>query len=127
MLLGLLTAAGCQAAKIDFSSETDFTEIDLRVKDRNGINSHLVTMQVTLTSEAQQRMKQVTQQALMQPLTLSVNGLEISTSTVQQVIDSPSGSLSMSKETAKKLFPTLLSTTGMDTQVKEPSAQLKEQ
>lgn len=107
VFLMLMTgAAASQAAEINFSSATDFTRMELILKDNDRLHSGF-EMTVTLSPEATERIQRITRESIGQNLTLSINGREISTARVM----SPLGSkflVVIPKAIAKDLLPTLV-------------------
>ncbi|MBC3366279.1 hypothetical protein HU806_24620 [Pseudomonas sp. SWRI154] len=106
--LGMTAALQCLAADISFSSATDFTAMNLRLKQADDPNPNAVMLEVTLSPEAQQRMARVTRQAMHQPLRLFINGVLVSTTTVQGVMDVLGMQIAVSREVAPSLIPMLL-------------------
>ncbi|SDX61398.1 hypothetical protein SAMN04515617_105101 [Collimonas sp. OK242] len=107
-LCATMTITAVNAAEIAFSSPGDFTEISLNIKDAYSANPDFVTLEVTLSQDAQQRMAAASGAALGQDLTLIVNGKAVSTSHVQSVLDTPQLQIPMSRQTATELLPVLL-------------------
>jgi hypothetical protein len=119
----LMTAALCAAcatgattavyaAEIAFTSQSDFTEISLNIKDTYSANPNMIALDVTLSLDAQQRMQAATSAALNQDLTVLINGQAVSTSHVQSAIDTPQLSVSISRQVAMTLLPSLLGVNG---------------
>jgi hypothetical protein len=106
-LLFMVMAGVSHAAEIDFSSATDFTRMEMLLKDDEGANPDHVELEVTLSPRATERIQKVSQEAMGQPLTLSINGLPISTATVHGVMGA-TFRVSMSHTVAKSLLPTLI-------------------
>ncbi|KAB0500005.1 SecDF P1 head subdomain-containing protein [Pseudomonas vancouverensis] len=106
--LGLAGALQCQAADIELSSTTDFIEMSLLLKRMNDLKPQSVELEVTLGSDAQQRFAQVTREALHQPLSLYINGVLVSTATIQTVVQGPNLRISIPRDVARHLLPTLL-------------------
>lgn len=107
-LCATMTTAATNAAEIAFSSPGDFTEIDLNIKDTYSANPDVITLEVTLSQDAQQRMAAASGAALGQDLTLIINGKAVSTAHVQRVLDTPQLQIPMSRQTAAELLPVLL-------------------
>ncbi len=107
-LCATMTTTAVNAAEIAFSSPGDFTEIGLNIKDTYSANPDVITLEVTLSQDAQQRMAAASSAALGQDLTLIINGKAVSTSRVQSVLDTPQLAISMSRQTATELLPALL-------------------
>ncbi|SFB25066.1 hypothetical protein SAMN04515620_13057 [Collimonas sp. OK607] len=107
-LCATMTTAVVNAAEIAFSAPGDFTEIGLNIKDTYSANPDVITLEVTLSQDAQQRMAAASGSALGQDLTLIINGKAVSTSRVQSVLDTPQLAISMSRQTAAELLPVLL-------------------
>jgi len=110
LLLGACVAMTTHAAEINFSSDRDFAEINLNIKDQALANSEFVIISVILTPAAQQRLEAVSRNALQQDLTISLDGQPISTTTVRHVMKSPHLKLGLSREMARDVFPSLLAT-----------------
>ena len=110
-LCATMTTTAVNAAEIAFSSPGDFTEIGLNIKDTYSANPDAITLEVTLSQDAQQRMAAASGAALGQDLTLIINGKAVSTSRVQSVLDTPQLEISMSRQTATELLPALLGLT----------------
>lgn len=111
-LCAAMTITAVNAAEITLSSPADFTEISLNIKDTYNANPDLITLEATLSQDAQQRMAAASSAALGQDLTLLINGKAISTSRVQSVLDTPQLQISMSRQAAMELLPALLGVNG---------------
>lgn len=107
---GATTAAN--AAEIAFSSQSDFTEISLNIRDTYNGNPDSIELEVTLNQDAQQRMQAATSAALEQDLTVLIDGKAVSTSRVQSAIDAPQMRVSISRQAAIALLPNLLGVNG---------------
>jgi preprotein translocase subunit SecD len=105
--VAMLAATGSQAAEINFNSATDFIHIDVRLKEEGDQNRTGYEMNVMLSPEAAERMTQLTRASIGQQLTLSVNGRELSTATVQTEVGARFR-LVIPKAVAKDLLPTLV-------------------
>ncbi|WP_434605394.1 SecDF P1 head subdomain-containing protein [Pseudomonas sp. R1-7] len=106
--LGMMAASQCLAADIHFSSGTDFTEMNLRLKQANDPNPQALALQVTLSPEAQDRLARITRQEIHRPLRFFINGVLVSTPTVQSVLSGPGMEIGVRREIAPSLIPTLL-------------------
>ncbi|WP_211466371.1 hypothetical protein [Collimonas silvisoli] len=95
-------------AEIAFSSQRDFTEISLVIRDTYNANPDSIALEVTLSQDAQQRMTAASSAALEQDLTLVIDGKAVSTSHVQNVVDTPQLRITMSKQATMELLPALL-------------------
>ncbi|BCX66562.1 MULTISPECIES: hypothetical protein [Pseudomonas] len=104
----MMAALPSLAADIDFSSRSDFTEMSLELKRVDDPNPQSIGLKVTLSPEAQRRLEQVTSQEMHQRLRLSINGVLVSTATIQSVINGPGLAISVPRAVAGKLVPTLL-------------------
>jgi hypothetical protein len=104
------TTAG--AAEIAFSSQRDFTEISLNIRDTYSANPDAIELDVTLSQDAQQRMQVATSAALEQDLTVLIDGRPVSTSHVQSAIDTPQLRVSLTRQAAIALLPNLLGVNG---------------
>ncbi|HEF4758371.1 TPA: hypothetical protein SAN82_000770 [Pseudomonas putida] len=107
LLLAMAAAGGSHAAEIDFSSAADFTRMEMLLKDDEGANPDFVELSVTLSPQATERVQKVSHESMGQTLTLSINGLRISTATVHSVLGAQFR-VSMSRTVAKSLLPTLI-------------------
>ena len=103
-LLAMSVAMGGHAAEINLSSATDFTRMELLLKDHDSTG---LSLNVTLSSEATERMQDITRASIGQPLTLSINGWEIVTATVQSAVGSKF-TVSIPRAIAKDFLPTLI-------------------
>ncbi len=111
LLLGafaMTAALPCLAVDIAFSSVTDFTQMSLQLRTADNANPQSIGLQVTLAPEAQRRLAQVTRQAMHQPLRLVINGVLVSTATIQAVVEGPGLMISVPRDIARDLVPTLL-------------------
>ena len=111
LLLGafaMTAALPCLAADIAFSSVTDFTQMSLQLRTADNANPQSIGLNVTLAPEAQRRLAQVTRQAMHQPLRLVINGVLVSTATIQAVVEGPGLMISVPRDIARDLVPTLL-------------------
>lgn len=107
LLLAMAGAGGSHAAEINFLSAADFIRMEMLLKDDEGANPDLVQLTVTLSPQATERIQKVTHESIGQPLTLSINGLPISTATVHSALGAQFR-ISMSQAVAKNLLPTLI-------------------
>jgi hypothetical protein len=107
-VLAIATATTAHAAEIAFSSQRDFTEISLTIKDTYNANQDSVALEITLSQDAQQRMAAASGAALEQDLTVVIDGRAVSTSHVQSVVDTPQLRIAMPKQAAMELLPSLL-------------------
>jgi hypothetical protein len=99
-------ALASQAAELDLSSATDFTRMELLLKDNDRLHSSF-EMNVTLSPEAAERVQRISGESIGQPLTLSINGWKVSTATVQSVLGSKL-MFSIPRTVAPDLLPTLI-------------------
>lgn len=99
-----------QAAEIDFSSEQDFAEINLNIRDQAQEDSEFVALSVKLTPVALHRLADITRNAPHEDLTISLDGNVISTIKINGVIKSPHLKLSLTRKMARDVFPSLLAT-----------------
>jgi hypothetical protein len=106
--LGMMAAMQCLAAEIDFTSRSDFTAMNLELKRIDDPNPQSIGLNVTLSPDAQQRLETVSRQEMHQRLRLSINGVLVTTATIQSVIKGPSLSIAVPREIAGNLLPTLL-------------------
>ncbi|WP_098493964.1 hypothetical protein [Collimonas sp. PA-H2] len=116
---GATTAAN--AAEIAFSSQSDFTEISLNIRDTYNGNPDSIELEVTLNQDAQQRMQTATSAALEQDLTVLIDGKAVSTSRVQSAIDAPQMRVSISRQAAIALLPNLLGVNGASPPATRPA------
>src|SRR5256885_13922954 len=105
--LGTCLAMTAQATEIDFSSQRDFEEINLNIRDQGRVDSAFVVLSVKLAAPARRRLEVATRNALQQDLTLSLDGTPISTSTVQSVVKGPRLQIVLSRQIARDVFPSL--------------------
>ena len=106
--LTITAANSVNAAEIAFSSQIDFTEIDLTIKDAYNVNRDSIALEVTLSQDAQQRMTAASSAALEQDLTVIIDGKAVSTSRVRNIVDTPQIRIIMSRQAAMELLPALL-------------------
>ncbi|PYY71679.1 hypothetical protein CRX42_04960 [Pseudomonas jessenii] len=106
--LAMTTALQCRAADFAFSSRSDFSEMNLQLKQAGESNPQFIDLQVTLSPEAQRRFTQVTREEMHQPLRLFINGVLVSTATIQSVISGPSLRIVVPSQIARDLLPSLL-------------------
>ncbi|HWW06740.1 hypothetical protein [Collimonas sp.] len=118
--LTITAANGVNAAEIVFSSRIDFTEIDLTIKDTYNANPDSITLEVTLSQDAQQRMTAASSAALEQDLTLIIDGKAVSTSRVRNIVDTPQIRIIMSRQAAMELLPALLGVNPVATPAANP-------
>ena len=110
LALGMMAALPCLAADFAFSSGSDFTEMNLQLKRTDDPNPQSIALKVTLSADAQHRWEQVTRQEMHQQLRLFINGVLVSTTTIQSVIKGPDLMIHVPREVAESLLPTLLET-----------------
>ncbi|VVM91414.1 hypothetical protein PS639_02799 [Pseudomonas fluorescens] len=108
MACAMTAALPCVAADIAFSSTADFTEMSLELKREDNANPQSIGLQVTLAADAQRRLAQVTREATNQPLRLVINGMLVSTATIRTVVEGPKLMISVPRDIARDLVPTLL-------------------
>jgi hypothetical protein len=107
-VLAMMASWQSMAAEIAFSSDADFSEMSLELKRIDNPNPQALMLNVTLSPDAQRRLQQVTTEKVHQPLLLSINGVQVSSATIQSVINGPGLMISVPREVASKLLPTLL-------------------
>ncbi|WP_423205052.1 hypothetical protein PGC34_06480 [Pseudomonas kribbensis] len=107
-VLAMMASWPSMAAEIAFSSETDFSEMSLELKRIDDPNPQVVELNVILSPDAQRRLQRVTTEAIHQRLQLSINGVQVSSATIQSVINGPSLRIAVPRKVASKLLPTLL-------------------
>ena len=107
-VLAMMVSWQSLAAEIAFTSDADFSEMSLQLKRIDDQNPQAVMLNVTLSPDAQRRLQRVTAEEMHQPLTLSINGVQVSSATIQSVINGPDLMISVPREVASKLLPTLL-------------------
>lgn len=98
------------AAEIDFSSDSDFAAINLNIKDQGQNNSEFVELNVKLTPAALRRLTNITRSAPHGDLTISLDGNVINTVTLHGVLNSAHLRLSLTRQMARDVFPSLLAT-----------------
>ncbi|AMP01452.1 hypothetical protein CAter282_3670 [Collimonas arenae] len=104
----LTTATTANSAEIAFSSQSDFTEINLNIKDTFNANPNALALEVTLSPDAQQRMQAASSAALEQNLTVIINGKAVNTARVMNVLDTPQLQITVSRQVAIELLPGLI-------------------
>ena len=107
VLLAMVVSTASQATEIDFSSTSDFTRMEILLKDIDTSGTETVVLSVTLSPEAAERVRKVSTESIGQPLTLMINGRVISTATVQSVLGAQFR-VAMSRAIARELVPSLL-------------------
>jgi hypothetical protein len=107
LLLLTLVAGASQAAEINLSSATDFSRMEVLLKDDEGANPDHVQLSVTLAPEATERVAQISQESMGKPLTLSINGQPVSTATVRSALGRQLR-IAIPRPVAKNLLPTLI-------------------
>lgn len=110
LLLSTFMALSANAGEINFSSDSDFLAINLNIKDQGFGNAEFVVLSVTLTPPARRRLEDASRSSLQQDLKISLDGNLISTTVVHSVMKSPHLKLSLSRDMARNVFPSLLST-----------------
>jgi hypothetical protein len=106
--LGMVATLQCLAADIAFTSGSDFIAMSLELKRIDTSSPQSIGLQVTLSPDAQRRLAQVTRQEMHQRMRLFINGVLVSTTTVQSEIRGPGLFISVPREIAGALVPTLL-------------------
>ncbi|MFJ2990093.1 hypothetical protein ACIPF8_19685 [Collimonas sp. NPDC087041] len=104
----LTTATAANSAEIAFSSQSDFTEINLNIRDTFSANPDALALEVTLSPDAQQRMQAASSAALDQNLTVIINGKAVNTARVMNVLDTPQLQITVSRQVAIELLPGLI-------------------
>ncbi|HEX4550741.1 hypothetical protein [Pseudomonas sp.] len=107
-VLAMMVSWQLLAAEIAFTSDADFSEMSLQLKRIDDPNPQAVMLNVTLSPDAQRRLQRVTAEEMHQRLTLSINGVQVSSATIQSVINGPDLMISVPREVASRLLPTLL-------------------
>ncbi|MDY7546852.1 hypothetical protein RGU75_11495 [Glaciimonas sp. CA11.2] len=98
------------AAEIDFSSDRDFAEINLNIRDQGQNDTEFVALSVKLTPAALHRLQDVTRDALNEDLTISLNGNVVSTVKLMAPLKTPHLKLFLTRQMAHDVFPSLLAT-----------------
>ncbi len=108
--LWLLTSAAWaeQPAKLFYNSQTDFVEMNLALKTANQSNPRYISVDVVLSPEASARTAVLSEQAMNKPLTLYVNGRQLSTATVRGVIDTGQLRFFIPRERLVEMMPSLM-------------------
>lgn len=96
------------SAEFSFSSQDDFIDIGLYIRDIFNTNPDLIALEVTLTSSSQRRLALASSAALGEDLTLLIDGKTIQTSHLNTFIDTPQLQFYVSKPVAIALLPSLL-------------------
>ncbi|MGO4000089.1 SecDF P1 head subdomain-containing protein [Pseudomonas fluorescens] len=107
VLLAMVVCTTSQAAEIGFSSTSDFTKMEILLKDIDTSGTEIVVLNVTLSAQAAERVRKVSTESIGQPLTLSINGRVISRATVHSALGAKF-QIAMSRATARELVPSLL-------------------
>jgi len=107
-VLAMMVSWQSLAAEIAFTSDADFSEMSLQLKRIDDPNPQAVMLNVTLSPDAQRRLQRVTTEGMHQPLQLSINGVQVSSAMIQSVINGPNLMISVPREVAGKLLPTML-------------------
>lgn len=107
VLLAMVVSTASQAAEIGFSSTSDFTRMEILLKDIDTSGTETVVLSVTLSPEAAERVRKVSTESIGQPLTLMINGRVISTATIHSALGAKF-QIAMSRATARELVPSLL-------------------
>jgi hypothetical protein len=107
LLLAMLGAGSSQAGEIDFASATDFIRMELLLKDSGRTDPGHVSLDVTLSEQATERVQKISSESMGQPLTVSINGLPITTAIVHSVLGAQFR-IAIPRSIAKDLLPTLL-------------------
>ena len=105
--LVMMGAMPSQAAEINFLSASDFIKVDALLKDIDRSNPDMVELSVTLSPQAAERMRKISRDSMKQPLTILINGRQITTATVQSELGAQFR-VSMSRMIARDLLPTLI-------------------
>lgn len=95
-------------AKLFYTSQTDFTDMTLTLKRAGALQPEFIEVDVTLTPEARERTKALTQAAMHKQMTLYLNGRQLNTATVQGVIDGPGLRFSIPRNQLLEMMPSLL-------------------
>lgn len=107
LLLTLAASGASQAAEINLCSATDFTRMEVLLKDDKAANPDHVQLSVTLTPRATEKVEQISRESIGKSLTLSINGQVISTATVHSALGRQLR-IVIPRPVAKNLLPTLI-------------------
>ncbi len=95
-------------AKLFYTSQTDFTDITLTLKKAQALHPEFIEVDVTLTPQAQERTKALSQAAMHKQMALYLNGRQLNTATVQGVLDGPSLRFSIPRDQLLEMMPSLI-------------------
>ncbi|MQR02381.1 hypothetical protein [Glaciimonas soli] len=107
-LCGALAVTTLHAAEIHFSSQRDFDEINLNIKDQAYVGRDFVILDVTLTPEAQKRLTEISDDTSNQELSIILDGKAIHATTVRSALNSNHLKISLTRKMARDVFPSLL-------------------
>ena len=95
-------------AKLFYTSQTDFTDMTLTLKRAGALQPEFIEVDVTLTPEARERTKALTQAAMHKQMTLYLNGRQLNTATVHGVLYGPGLRFSIPRNQLLEMMPSLL-------------------
>lgn len=95
-------------AKLFYTSQTDFTEMSLTLKRADALQPEFIEVDVTLTPQARERTKALTQAAMHKQMTLYLNGRQLNTATVHGVLSGPGLRFSIPRDQLLEMMPSLL-------------------
>ncbi len=95
-------------AKLFYTSQTDFTDITLTLKKAQALHPEFIEVDVTLTPQAQERTKALSQAAMHKQMALYLNGRQLNTATVQGVLDGPGLRFSIPRDQLLEMMPSLI-------------------
>lgn len=105
--LVMMGALPSHAAEINFLSSSDFIKMDVLLKDIDSPNPDTVELNVTLSPQAAERMREISRDSMKQPLTVLINGRQIATATVQSEVGAQFR-IGVPRAIARDLLPTLI-------------------
>jgi hypothetical protein len=95
-------------AKLFYTSQTDFTDITLTLKKAQALHPEFIEVDVTLTPQAQERTKALSEAAMHKQMALYLNGRQLNTATVQGVLDGPGLRFSIPRDQLLEMMPSLI-------------------
>ena len=95
-------------AKLFYSSQTDFTEFTVSLKKTSALQPEFIRVDVMLTPEARARSRALSLLAMHKRITLYLNGRQLSTATVQSILDGPGLTFSIPRDQLLEMMPSLL-------------------
>lgn len=108
--LPLQVIASGKDVEINFNASCDFSELAMTLREEHNVNPDIIILNIKLQPAASAHFLQLSRDHTGQKMTLYINGVKISTTTIRSELNSRTLRVAVEKKQAKILFPNLLDT-----------------